>query len=92
LLKQNFVLILFTEATKIKGTIFESFGNSLPGFNLDFENIESTFALKPVAKKEGAPEEEEKKEVGTVNLIDSKTSQAMSMFVWRNYALLTTPC
>jgi len=67
---------------KVVGTFFDKLGEdlSVPGLKLNYDDLESKFAMKaPVAKAEG--EEKKEKKPTVVTFIDPKTAQNLNIWV-----------
>jgi len=63
---------------KVKGTIFENFSFEYKGIDIDYSELEEQFSAKVLEKK---AEDEDKKKVQVISILDAKTSQNLSIFL-----------
>lgn len=61
-------------ASKLPGSIFEKFPETFKLYDLDYSDLEKTFAQKEAPKKEGV---EKKSEPKSVHFLEHKMSQNM---------------
>ncbi|PRP77167.1 hypothetical protein PROFUN_14508 [Planoprotostelium fungivorum] len=71
------------DENKLKGTVFDQFGEKLTAFRIDFGEIETNFGVKEVKKAESSQEASGGAVVqeGPPQLLDGKTSQNIMIFL-----------
>ncbi|XP_049850953.1 formin-A-like [Schistocerca gregaria] len=77
---RNFQWTNLTEA-KVANSFFATFPLELEGFEIDYDYLETQFALHETKKSVPVSSSEEKKKEGPISLMDPKISQNLSIFI-----------